>query len=434
MSATLSTPGPAPVTLAQAHGVWAGIGLRSFGGPTAQIALMHRVLVEERRWLSDREFLDALGFCMLLPGPEAMQLATYAGWKMHGLAGGLAAGLWFVLPGALVVLALSAIYSAFGHVPWIVAAFAGIKATVLVLVIEAMLRIGRRALVERRQVWVAAASLLSLGIFSVPYPLVVLAAGLLGWAWSRGARAEPRRRYEPVPIAATARTVVVWLAIWALPLLGVAAAFGPRHVLSQLAWFFSKLAVVTFGGAYAVLGYMSQDVVTRHGWLTAGQMLDGLGLAETTPGPLILVTEFVGFVAAYRAHPEAAMAFGFAGAAVALWATFAPCFLWVFLGGPYVERLRGNARLASALQTVTAAVVGVIANLAVSFAIVTLFREVRTVSILGGEIPVPVWSEVDPFAVAVAAFAFVSLRFLHWHVVPVILASALAGLVVKGLL
>ena len=416
------------ISPAQAQRVWAGIGFRSFGGPTAQIAVLHRVLVEERGWLSEREFLDALGFCMLLPGPEAMQLATYAGWKMHGLAGGLAAGLWFVLPGALVVLALSAIYSAFGHVPWIVAAFAGIKATVLVLVIEAMLRIGRRALVERRQVWVAAASLLSLGIFSVPYPLVVLAAGLLGWAWSRGARAEPRRRYEPVPIAATARTVVVWLAIWALPLLGVAAAFGPRHVLSQLAWFFSKLAVVTFGGAYAVLGYMSQDVVTRHGWLTAGQMLDGLGLAETTPGPLILVTEFVGFVAAYRAHPEAAMAFGFAGAAVALWATFAPCFLWIMAGAPHLARLREWPRLQGALAAITSAVLGVILSLALWFALHVLFTEVGTLRAGPAHLLVPRLASADPRMVSLSLVSALLLMRMRWSVHRVLAIAALLSL------
>ena len=425
MSAPLLEDRPHSVTPGEAQRVWASIGLRSFGGPTAQIALMHRVLVEERRWLSDQEFLDALGFCMLLPGPEAMQLATYAGWKLHGLAGGLAAGLWFVLPGAAVVLAISAIYATFGHVPWIVAAFAGIKATVLVLVIEAMLRIGRRALTRRRHVAVAAGSLAALGLFSVPYPLVVLAAGILGATWSRGAHeAAPARAPTPAPIAATVRTIAAWAAIWALPLLGVVAAFGPRHVLSQLGWFFSKLAVVTFGGAYAALGYMSQDVVARHGWLTAGQMLDGLGLAETTPGPLILVTEFVGFVAAHRAHPESALAFGFLGAAVALWATFVPCFLWIFAGAPHLARLREWPRLQGALSAITSAVLGVILSLALWFALHVLFTQVTVRTAGPAHLMVPRISSADPRMIGLAGLSALLLMRMRWSVHRVLAVAA----------
>jgi chromate transporter len=418
------------VTLAQAHRVWAGVGLSSFGGPTAQIALMHRVLVEERGWLSEREFLDALGFCMLLPGPEAMQLATYAGWKLFGVPGGLAAGLWFVLPGAAVVLALSAIYATFGHVPWVVAAFAGIKATVLVLVIEAMLRIGRRALTARRQIAVAAAALLALGLFSVPYPLVVFASGLLGWAWSRdrGPEAAPARARESVPIAATLRTVAVWSLVWALPLLAVVVRFGPGHVLSQLGWFFSKLAVVTFGGAYAVLGYMSQDVVTRHGWLTAGQMLDGLGLAETTPGPLILVTEFVGFVAAHRAHPEAALASGFLGASVALWATFVLCFLWIFAGAPHLQRLRQWPRLEGALAAITSAVLGVILGLALWFALHVLFTRVAVLQLGPAHLLVPELASADFRMIALALVSALLLLGLRWSVHRVLAAVAILSL------
>jgi len=439
VSAPVAQRDPAAVTLGEAHRVWVGIGLRSFGGPTAQIALMHRVLVVEHQWLEEREFLDALGFCMLLPGPEAMQLATYAGWKLHGLIGGLLAGGWFVLPGAAVVLALSAIYATFGHVPWIVAAFAGIKATVLVLVIEAMLRIGRRALTEPRQIAVAAAALLALGIFSVPYPLVVLAAGTLGWAWSRHriATSSPRASAEPrapVAVAATLRTVAVWLAVWALPLLGVVAAFGAHHVLSQLAWFFSKLAVVTFGGAYAVLGYMSQDVVTRHGWLTAGQMLDGLGLAETTPGPLILVTEFVGFVAAHRAHPEAALAFGFAGAAVALWATFAPCFLWIFAGAPHLARLREWPRLQGALGAITSAVLGVILSLALWFGVHVLFRQVAVLHLGPAHLLAPQPASADPRMIALASLSALLLMRMRWSVHRVIAVAAALSLLLDLLL
>jgi len=421
---------PELVTPAQANRVWAGVGLRSFGGPTAQIALMHRVLVDERRWLSESEFLDALGFCMLLPGPEAMQLATYAGWKLHGVPGGLVAGLWFVLPGAAVVLALSLVYATFGHVPLIVAAFAGIKATVLVLVVEAMLRIGRRALTGPRQIGVAAGSLLALGLFSVPYPLIVLAAGLLGWAWSAAerARAAAPSRPDPVPLGSTLATVGTWLAVWVLPLLGLAAVLGPSHILAQLAWFFSKLAVVTFGGAYAVLGYMSQDVVTRHGWLTAGQMLDGLGLAETTPGPLILVTEFVGTVAAHRAHPEAPLAMGLLGAAVALWATFVPCFLWIFAGAPHIASIRQWPRLQGALAAITSAVLGVISSLALWFSVHTLFARTETLHAGPAHLLIPRPESVEPRMLALAALSAVLLMRLRWSVQRVIAVAAALSL------
>jgi chromate transporter len=404
------------VTLAQANRVWASVGLRSFGGPTAQIALMHRVLVVEQGWLGEREFLDALGFCMLLPGPEAMQLATYAGWKLHRVAGGLLAGLWFVIPGAIVVGTLAAIYATFGHVPLIVAAFAGIKATVLVLVIEAMLRIGRRALTERRQVAVAAGSLLSLGLFSVPYPLVVLVAGLLGWSWTvqPGAEAAPARANASG--LGTLRTIVTWLAIWLLPLAAVAAVLGPGHILSQLGVFFSKLAVVTFGGAYAVLGYMSQDVVTRHHWLTAGQMLDGLGLAETTPGPLILVTEFVGFVAAYSSQPHSSLAWGVAGALVALHATFAPCFLWIFAGAPHLVRIRSLPRLQGALAAITSAVLGVILSLALWFATHVLFARTHTFRLGPAHLLVPELASVAPRMLALSLVSALLLMRFRWSV------------------
>jgi chromate transporter len=394
---------------------------------------MHRVLVEERRWLSEREFLDALGFCMLLPGPEAMQLATYAGWKFHGVRGGLVAGLWFVLPGALVVGSLAAIYATFGHVPWVVAAFAGIQATVLVLVVEAMLRIGRRALTERRHLAVAAGSLLALGLFSVPYPLIVLAAVALGWSWSAPSR--PQEAPPPMDAiasaAATLRTVSLWLAIWVLPLAALAAVLGPRHIVSQQGLFFSKLAVVTFGGAYAVLGYMSQDVVARHGWLTAGQMLDGLGLAETTPGPLILVTEFVGFVAAHRAHPESALAMGVLGAAVALWATFAPCFLWIFAGAPYLARLRGQPRLQGALAAITSAVLGVIMSLALWFAAHVLFTRTHTIAFGPARLLIPELESVAPRMLALATLSAVLLMRFRWSVHRVLAVAAGLSLVIE---
>ena len=427
-----SNVGPT-LTLAEANRVWAGVGLRSFGGPTAQIALMHRVLVDERRWLSEREFLDALGFCMLLPGPEAMQLATYAGWRLHGLAGGLLAGLWFVLPGALVVGTLAAIYAAFGQVAWIVAAFAGIKATVLVLVIEAMLRIGKRALTERRQVAVAVASLLSLGLFSVPYPLVVLAAGLLGWGWTVHGRVDAAPAHANASPLRTLRTIAIWLAIWVLPLAALAAVVGPGHILAQLGWFFSKLAVVTFGGAYAVLGYMSQDVVTGHGWLTAGQMLDGLGLAETTPGPLILVTEFVGFIAAWQSAPHPSFLRGVMGAAVAVHATFAPCFLWIFAGAPHIARIRSLPRLQGALAAITSAVLGVILSLALWFATHVLFARTDTIHAGPAHLLVPILPSVDPRMLALSLVSAFLLMRLRWSVHKVLGAAAALSLLLAWL-
>jgi len=429
----LGVADPNAITLAEANRVWASIGLRSFGGPTAQIALMHRVLVDERRWLGEREFLDALGFCMLLPGPEAMQLATYAGWKFHGLVGGLVAGLWFVLPGALVVGSLAVVYAMFGHVAWIVAAFAGIKATVLVLVIEAMLRIGRRALTERRQIAVAAGSLLSLGVFSVPYPLVVLVAGLLGWGWTVKAAPDRVPAHANTSPLATLRTIGVWLAIWVLPLAALAMVLGPGHILSQLGLFFSKLAVVTFGGAYAALGYMSQDVVSKHGWLTAGQMLDGLGLAETTPGPLILVTEFVGFIAAWQSPPHASLLRGVLGAAVAIWATFVPCFLWIFAGAPHIARIRSLPRLQGALAAITSAVLGVILSLALWFAAHVLFARTQMLQWGPMHLLVPEIASADLQMLVLALVSVVLLMRFRWSVHRVIGTAAVLSLLIHWL-
>jgi len=426
-------PADPPITLAAATRVWARIGWLSFGGPTAQIALMHRVLVDEHGWLGEAEFLDALGFCMLLPGPEAMQLATYAGWKLHGVRGGLVAGLLFVLPGALVVLALTATYAAFGQVPLVLAAFRGIKAAVLVLVIEALLRIAKRALTRGRQWAVAAGSFLAIFVWGVPFPLIVLAAGGLGLTWPLAGAPPPAKMPANVPWSATARTILLWTALWTVPLLGLAALLGPQHIVSQLAWFFSKLAMVTFGGAYAVLAYMSQDVVTHHGWLTAGQMLDGLGLAETTPGPLILVTEFVGFVAAQRAGPAAPLAWGLLGAGVALWATFVPCFLWVFTGAPYIALLASRPRLQGALASITAAVLGVILSLALWFAIHVMFAQVGAVHAGAAHLPVPVLATLDLRMLGLALVSGVLLLRLRWSVHRVLAATATISLLVAWL-
>lgn len=404
-------PAHAPPSFSHLLRVFARIGLVSFGGPAGQIALMHRVLVEEERWIDERSYLNALNFCMLLPGPEAMQLATYVGWRLHGTLGGLAAGLLFVIPGALVVLALSMVYAAFGNVPLVSALFLGVKAAVLAIVVEALMRIARRSLRDKVEWLVAGLAFIGVFFFSVPFPLIVLAAALVGFA--RGgavaSAAEPGIAQRP-SASRTLATASAWLAIWWLPLAALAALLGTQHVITQIALFFSKLAVVTFGGAYAVLAYMVQDVVGHYGWLTSGEMLDGLGLAETTPGPLILVTEFVGFLAAFRAG---GWGLGLLGALVTLWATFAPCFLWIFAGAPYVEHLNRAPRLSAALAGVTAAVVGVILNLTAWFAIHVLFAQVNEMHAGAVRLLVPVASSVSWISLALSGLAVVLL--FAWH-------------------
>ena len=383
----------------------------NFGGPAGQISLMHQELVERRRWIDEGRFLHALSYCMLLPGPEAMQLATYIGWLLHRIRGGLVAGIAFVLPSFFVLMGLSWVFVTHGDLRWVAGAFAGLAAAVVAIVAQATVRLARTALANGLMVAVAAASFVAIFVLDVPFPIVV-AAGRRPRAHRRVGPAlavRGRRRKEleerasasvvgtlDTPLPTWRRSVVVLivgLAAWWLPIAAVAVWRGDAGTLTDMGWFFSKAALVTFGGAYAVLAYVDQAAVGVFGWLRPGQMAVGLGLAESTPGPLIMVLEFVGFVGAYQ-HPGGLppLVAGVLGATVAVWATFAPCFLWIFLGAPSIERIRGNARLASALQTVTAAVVGVIANLAVTFAVVTLFRSVRTVAFLGGELPVPVWT------------------------------------------
>jgi len=416
-------------SFSEALWVWARIGVLSFGGPAGQIALMHKVLVDERQWLDERRYLSALNFCMLLPGPEAMQLATYAGWRLHGVAGGLAAGLLFVLPGAILILALALLYAAFGKLPAVEALFIGIKAAVLAIIVEALLRVARRALRGPLDWGIAAAAFLSLFLFNVPFPIVVAAALVVGFLWSAGERPDPSLARPPaVSMRGTLKTVAVWLAIWIVPLLIVVLAFGPSHVLSQLAWFYSKLAVVTFGGAYAVLSYMAQQVVEGYGWLTPGEMLDALGLAETTPGPLILVTEFVGVLAAWRHGGGPPVLMGVLGAIVTLWATFAPCFLWIFAGAPYIERLTHEPRLSGALKAVTAAVVGVILNLTVWFSLHVLFAEVDQVQAGVVRVSVPVLSSFQLEFGVLGALGVILIFGLKRGIVTTLAVCALAGL------
>ena len=401
-------------TFSEALRIWAQIGLLSFGGPTAQIALMHRVLVDEKKWLSEQQFLNALSFCMLLPGPEAMQLATYAGWRRHGVKGGLAAGLLFVLPGALLIFLLAAIYAAFGKLSLVQTIFFGIKAAVLIIVIEALLRVAKRALHRPVHWWLAGLSFIAIFFFALPFPLVIAAAAAVGFFVTREeSLAESVAPPTKVGPLSTLKTVGVWLLIWMGPLAVVALIAGGDHVLTELGVFFSKLAVVTFGGAYAVLAYMAQEVVQHHGWLNAGEMLDGLGLAETTNGPLILVTEFVGYLAAYRFGDGPPMAMGIAGALITLWVTFAPCFLWIFAGAPYIERLQAMPRLRGALSGVTAAVVGVILNLSVWFGLHVFFGTVDKVSAGPLTLWLPDVSTLDWAALVLAMISALALFRFH---------------------
>lgn len=384
---------------------FARIGLLSFGGPAAQIALMHREIVEERGWIAEKDYLSALSFCMLLPGPEAMQLATWIGWRSHGTLGGLIAGGLFVLPGAFVVLALSAIYAAFGGVPLVAAAFTGIQAAVVAIVVEALIRVSRRALKGWAERWIAIAAFLALFAFALPFPLVILAAGLAGAALL--AKAAP----PPVVMAAPSLrqslgTAFIWGAIWLLPL--AALLIFEAGLLAEIGLYFSKLALLTFGGAYAVLAWMVQEVVQVQGWLSTPEMMDGLGLAETTPGPLILVTEFVGFMAGWHVG---GWSMALAGAGLALWMTFVPCFLWIFTGAPHIARLTAEPRLAGALSGIMAAVVGVIANLSLWFALHVIFAKVALYSYGPFSLSFPDPTSLKPLALALSfGAAYLLLR------------------------
>ena len=408
-------------TLAEAARVWARIGVLSFGGPAGQIALMHREVVERRGWLTEEQFLNALAFCMLLPGPEAMQLATYSGWRMHGVAGGMIAGALFVLPGAAVVLALSVLYALLGDLPLVQALFDGVKAAVVVIVIEALVKVARRALHGWDRWALAGAAFGAIFFLSAPFPLIVLLAGLYGFVTARPGRGGPGAGVRP---GRTLATIGLWLMIWWAPMAALWLA-APDSLLIDIGLFFAKLAVVTFGGAYAVLAYMTQAVVEGHGWLTTGQMMDGLGLAETTPGPLILVTQFVGYLAAQQAGGPW---FGVAGAAITLWMTFAPCFLWIFAGAPYVDWIATRPRLKSALSAISAAVVGVILNLSLWFGLHVVFGTVSRHGAGPVSAPLPELASLQPQIVLFAAVSAALLLGRKMGLVAVLGVSAAMGL------
>ena len=410
--------------LGEVFSTWLKIGVLSFGGPAAQIALMHKVIVEEKKWLEEKQFLNALNFCMLLPGPEAMQLATYSGWRISGVIGGLVAGLLFVLPGAAVILLLAALYANYGDIPLTAALFTGIKAAVLVIVIEALIKVSKRALLGISAYTIAVLAFIGLFFMQLPYPLIILAAALYGYFNLKSSvPVEIPSRSGPLKLASFGRTTLLWLMIWWLPILGL-WLISADTILTDLAIFFSQLAVVTFGGAYAVLAYMSQDVVNANNWLEAAEMIDGLGLAETTPGPLILVTEFVGFIAAEKIG---GFWLGVAGAGVVLWVTFVPCFLWIFAFAPYIEAISKYARLQSALSAITAAVVGVIFNLSLWFGLQVVFKETHSQTFGPINVLKPDLSTLDPIVLAIGLLSAFLLFYLKWSVLAVIGVAALAG-------
>ena len=422
---------PKGPSFGEALQAWGRIALLSFGGPAAQIAVMHRVMVEEKGWVDEKRFLNALNFCMLLPGPEAMQLVTYLGWMTHGVRGGLTAGLLFILPGFLSILLLSFVYVWFGDVPAIEGLLFGLKAAVLAIVFVALDRLRRRVLHGRTQLAVAAASFVALFFLQLPFPLVILAAAAIGFWQARGqhAGAPPA---APLPAGRPARTLAtaaLGLLAWLGPLLLVAAALGPEHLMSELGLFFSQVAVVSFGGAYAVLAYVAQHAVEARGWLSPAEMVDGLGLAETTPGPLIQVLQFVAFLAAWRdAAPFEQVTAGLLASVVATWATFAPCFLWIFVGAPWIDRLLHLPLLGGAMAGVRAAVVGAVLNLSLWFALHVLFERVGQVYLGPVRLLVPAPGSLDMAAALLAAGALVLLAWRGWGMLAVLGAAAAIGM------
>jgi chromate transporter len=436
------------VPFREAVRAWFLISLQTFGGPAGQIAVMQRTLVDEKRWIGQQRFLHALNYCMLLPGPEAQQLAVYVGWLLNGTRGGIAAGGLFVLPGVVALLALSAIYVAYGDTGVVTWVFAGVAPAVVGIVIQAVVRVGRRALHQPAHLAIAAAAFAGLALFAVPFPIVILAAGLAGWAIGRSEPSTTASDLAPDTVdtappplvsdhdlhserpsgARTLRVLVIGLLLWAAPIVLVVAVLGTSSVLLQQGLFFSGTAVVTFGGAYAVLAFVAQRAVASYGWLGPGEMAKGLALAETTPGPLVMVVQFVAFLGAYRnpgqLDPWLAAVLG---ALLTSWVTFVPSFLFIFLGAPYVERLRGNRALSAALTGVTAAVVGVIANLAFYFAVHTLFGDVRILSAGPLHVQYPLFGSLRPIAVVIAAIACLLLFRLRWSVLRALGASAVLG-------
>jgi chromate transporter len=441
------------ISFGEAFWVWLRVALLSFGGPAGQIAVMHRILVEEKNWISESRFLHALNYCMLLPGPEAQQLATYIGWLLHRTAGGIMAGGLFIFPGVIAIMALSYVYAAFGNVGMVEALFFGLKAAVLAIVIQAVVRVGKRALRNRIMIALAAIAFIAIFFFNVPFPVIIITAGVIGYFGARSGRPEfaavehgggknpaaidsmlgdelPEHVRPSIPRAL--KVSAVWLLLWLVPVGALLIAFGQANVFSQIALFFSKMAMVTFGGAYAVLAYVAQQAVEHYHWVSPREMLDGLGMAETTPGPLIMVLQFVGFMAAFRDPGTLSpMLAGTLGGLLATWVTFTPCFLWIFLGAPFIETMRGNKGLAGALTAITAAVVGVILNLSIWFALHTLFRETMPVRSFGLSFDMPVLSSIDVAALILAVAAATAIFRFNIGMLTVLAGSCAAGALLR---
>lgn len=442
------------VTFSEALRVWVRVAVHSFGGPAGQIAVMHRILVEEKRWISESRFLHALNYCMLLPGPEAQQLATYIGWLLHKTRGGLTAGSLFVLPGFISIMALSILYAEFQDTTFVEALFFGLKPAVMAVVVEAVIRIGKRALKNNVMVSLAGLAFIAIFFFNVPFPLIVLCAGLTGFIGGKlredlfyvirghGSQSGGQSGDEDgfvitdgvashtnPSLSRTLKVIAVWTPLWLGPVAALIAFLGMESVFVKEGIFFSKAAVVTFGGAYAVLAYIAQEAVNTYGWLKPGEMLDGLGMAETTPGPLIQVVQFVGFLGAYR-NPGGLdpLLAGVLGSILTTWVTYVPCFLWIFLGAPYIEYLRGKKSLSCALSAITAAVVGVIFNLAVWFSLHTLFGRVDEVNTTGLRLLVPDLKTVNIVSVLIAVVAFLLLFRFKFGMMRTLAVSAAAGI------
>ncbi|UGA42345.1 chromate efflux transporter [Bradyrhizobium quebecense] len=432
--------------------VWMRVAILSFGGPAGQIAVMHRILVEEKNWISEGRFLHALNYCMLLPGPEAQQLATYIGWLLHRTLGGIVAGGLFILPGIFAIMGLSYVYAAYGNVGFVEALFFGLKAAVLAIVIQAVVRVGKRALRNRVMVALAAIAFVAIFFFAVPFPLIIGAAAVVGLVGARLGRPEfaavehggkssaaiDSMLGDAVPdhvrpnASRALRVGAVWLALWLIPVFGLLIVLGPGDVFTQIAIFFSKMAMVTFGGAYAVLAYVAQQAAEYYHWVSAREMLDGLGMAETTPGPLIMVVQFVGFMAAFReASGLSPMLAATLGGLLATWVTFTPCFLWIFVGAPYIEALRGNKVLAGALSAITAAVVGVILNLSIWFALHTLFRQTFAMHGLGLSFDAPVPDSIEWPALALSVAAAIAIFRFNVGMLSVLAASCITGVLLR---
>ena len=437
------------VSFGEAFRVWLRVALLSFGGPAGQIAVMHRILVDEKRWISDARFLHALNYCMLLPGPEAQQLATYVGWLMHRTRGGLLAGGLFILPGIVSIMLLSYIYAAYGNVGIVAALFFGLKAAVLAIVIEAVVRVGKRALRNNVMIALAALSFVAIFFFNVPFPIIILLAGLIGFVGVKLGRSEfsggghggasggvvdsllgnELPDHTRPSLVRVLKAASIWLVLWLVPVALLLITLGDGNVFSQIAVFFSKMAMVTFGGAYAVLAYVAQQAVEHYRWVQPGEMLDGLGMAETTPGPLIMVLQFVGFMAAFRDPGSLPpMLAGTLGGLLATWVTFTPCFLWIFVGAPFIEAVRGNRALAGALSAITAAVVGVILNLSVWFAIHTLFVRTFEVRGYGLTFDAPVLASVNPWALALSLAAAIAIFRFKAGMLQTLAACSAAGI------